>query len=261
MGGPYLTLDLGNSRLKGTLFVRGTPAACFELEAGRPLGAPLATELARLAPAPRGAAVACVADPEREVELVAVARAALGLEPLVHPDPGLELALRDAHTVGGDRLYAARAALALVGDAVPGALVLDAGTALTVDAVRAGSWSGRAGTFLGGAIAPGPELLARALASGAARLARIAPRPGRPALGRQTEEALQAGVVVGFEGAALHLARRVAEEADLVGAPLVLCGGARGFLEGVLGQAGFTLTVEPHLVGRGLLLAAGWGEG
>ena len=57
------------------------------------------------------------------------------------------------------------------------------------------------GVFLGGAIAPGPGTLAEGLTQAGARLPDFTLRADAPALGRSTEEALQAGVVVGFRGA------------------------------------------------------------
>src|SRR6185436_227508 len=109
--------------------------------------------------------------------------------------------------------------------------------------------------FLGGAIAPGPRLLAAALASGTARLPLIEPRVGAQALGTVTEDAIQAGVVVGFRGAAERLVEEIAAESGLGTAPVVLTGGARAFL---LEPRPFTtrsLEVVPELVHRGLLAA------
>jgi len=160
-------------------------------------------------------------------------------------EPGLAILCREPASVGRDRLFAARAALDLCGDSI----VVSAGTALTVDAVRSDA------TFLGGAIAPGPALLARALAEGTARLPTIDPRPNRPALGRDTKEALEAGVGVGFRGAARELVERVGEESGLARAPVVLTGGARAFLLDPSAFEGRPLVVEADLVHLGLLRA------
>jgi pantothenate kinase type III len=62
----------------------------------------------------------------------------------------------------------------------------------------------RRGEFLGGAITPGPRLLARALASGAARLFEVVPTTAPRALGRDTSEAMHAGIGVGIRGAVRH---------------------------------------------------------
>jgi type III pantothenate kinase len=112
---------------------------------------------------------------------------------------------------------------------------------------------GTGGVFLGGAIAPGPQLCAEALAQGGARLLAVDPRPGARALGRTTPEALEAGVVVGFRGAARELVRAIGDASGLGAAPLVLTGGARGFLLDPPLFAGRDLVVVEDLVHLGLL--------
>lgn len=251
MDGSVLTLDLGNSRLKATLFVGGEVRARFELPVAE-VRRYLPARLAGLQPMPRVAVLSCVAAREREEELDGLVRIALGFPLIVHPPPGLRLDVRSPETVGLDRLYAARGALQRFGRS---AIVVDAGTALTVDALRVEE--GGEGVFLGGAIAPGPGLCAEALERRGARLTRIVPTPGAPALGRDTRSALLAGVVVGFEGAARHLVERVAAESGLGDAPVLLTGGARAFLEAPLADLGRELIVEEILVELGLLAAAG----
>jgi len=115
--------------------------------------------------------------------------------------------------------------------------------------------SADARAFLGGAIAPGPRLSAAALAAGTARLPRVEPRAGAPALGTITEEAIQAGVVVGFRGAAELLVEELAREVRFEAAPVVLTGGAREFLLVPRPFTARALTVVPDLVHQGLLAA------
>jgi type III pantothenate kinase len=165
----------------------------------------------------------------------------------LHPDPGLTIACREPAQVGRDRLFGARAAIEIAGG---DALVVAVGTALTVDAVRADR------TFLGGAIAPGPELLARALATGTARLPLVEPRAGALALGVDTEGALRAGIAVGLRGAARELVERLIAEAGLPKATVVVTGGARAFVLDPPAFPGRNVLVEADLVHRGLLLAA-----
>src|SRR6185503_14975808 len=138
---------------------------------------------------PALAAMASVAAREPTERVRALLSARCG-RLLISPDSGLENRCSEPERVGADRLYAAAGAVALYARSC---VVVDAGTALTVDAVFVGDGT-RA--FLGGAIAPGPRLLAAALASGTARLPLIEPRVGAQALGTVTEDATQAGVVV-----------------------------------------------------------------
>jgi len=172
---------------------------------------------------------------------------------LLDLDAGLENLTLTPETVGQDRLFAARGALELVGRSV---VVVDAGTALTVDALRVAG-SERPAVFLGGAIAPGPDLLASSLASGAAQLYSIEPRAGVPALGRDTREALEAGVSVGFLGAARELVQRIAEAAAFDAPDLVVTGGARSLLRELEAPSGGRRWEIEELVERGLLAAAG----
>lgn len=252
MEGPVLTLDLGNSRLKASLFDGGNPSGRFVCPTGEShLEVRLVSWIDALPEPPSVAVMSSVAHPELEQTLRQSLSSFSAMDLMIHPEPGLEMRVRDVETVGLDRLYAARGALELLGRR---ALIVDAGTAMTVDAVE--SLEGGGGAFLGGAIAPGPQLQIEALGGGGARLMGVDLEPGVPALGKDTREALRAGVVVGFEGACLHLVDRVRKEAGLEGACVVLTGGARSFLEPVLSAASFELVVEPALVHMGLFAAA-----
>jgi len=258
-----LTADLGNSRIKLRLFRPAEEARCVpaRLVAGVDLvrAADLDDGLAawlRGVPAPELAAISSVADPA-VVARVRDALAALGADVRVAPDCGLSNRCREPDRVGRDRLYAARAALTHAGGP---AIALDCGTALTVDAVApAQAEDASAGAFLGGAIAPGPALLARALGDGTAQLFSVEPRPDARALGRDTAEALGAGIVHGLRGAAERLAHEVAREAGFEAPALVATGGALGLVldgGGAPAFAGFERVLRvPDLVHHGLLLA------
>jgi type III pantothenate kinase len=192
--------------------------------------------------------LACqVAGAERAHEFAAVC-ASVGRPAPREPRLDLAIECRDTHTIGRDRLFAARGAWELLGTP---AIVVDAGTALTVDAL--GRAAGGGPSFLGGAIAPGPLLLAASLASGAEQLFEVTPSPRAAALGRDSREALTAGVSVGFVGAAKELVLRIGKEAGLEDAPLVLTGGAASFLADAFEER--HLTHEPELVARGLIAA------
>ena len=254
-----LTLDLGNSALKLARWGRAAELLRVEWEADwrGPLRALLETDPAPTPERVTLVALSSVAAGEHLQAVLELCEGA-GRRVLQNPAPPLEIACRDPHTIGMDRLYAATGAWSC--QAGP-ALVLDAGTALTVDAVAGDGGAddggaGARGVFLGGAIAPGPRLLARALASGAAQLFDVPYDSAAPALGRDLAEALCAGVAVGFRGAAIELVRCVGEEAGLARAPLWLTGGAAEALAvpGLFGER--EVVHEPRLVHRGLLAAA-----
>ena len=112
-----------------------------------------------------------------------------------------------------------------------------------------------AGGFLGGAILPGPALMARALAEGTSRLPAVADLDrGLPPVmpGRSTQAAIAAGIGFGMRGA---VARLVAEAVQAVdGDPeIFLTGGSRGIVRDALPGA-----IEiPDLVLHGIALAVG----
>jgi type III pantothenate kinase len=113
---------------------------------------------------------------DRVVEIVHAGQLPLRTE-LAHPE-----------RVGIDRLFDAVAANSRRGPGVP-AVIIDAGSAVTVDAVDA------SGAFLGGAILPGMRLMGEALHDYTALL----PRVGVPQLppdwpGKDTESAVAAGI-------------------------------------------------------------------
>lgn len=154
--------------------------------------------------------------------------------------------LLDAASVGVDRLAAARAAFALAGGA---ALVVNAGTALTVD------WIDGAGRFRGGAIVPGRALQARALRLFTDRLPEIAPWSGATPLllpGRDSEQAIRHGLDVGVPGMVEALLAALAKAAG--GAPARFVSG--GDAEWLAARLAGPLRREPFLVARGLALAA-----
>ena len=129
--------------------------------------------------------------------------------------------------VGIDRLAAATAASHLV-SSKNGCIIIDCGTAASVDMVAS------EGQFLGGAILPGPALLARSLADGTSLLPEVsslghAPPPPMP--GRSTNNAITAGIGFGIRGAVCRLVdearRELGPEADIF-----LTGGWRGVVRG-----------------------------
>ncbi|MDP6539948.1 MAG: type III pantothenate kinase [Planctomycetota bacterium] len=258
MAPAFLTVDLGNSACKLLAWERLAdgavrPSLRLVLAADDDLPRAAAAGLGGCADWV-GGAMASVVEPDSTARISDALAELVGGRFLAPPDPGLDVACDHPETVGLDRLFAARGALEVCG--AP-AVVVDAGTALTVDALCDDGSGG--GVFAGGAIAPGPALWATALAAKGALLPQVEPRPGAPALGLDTERALVAGCSVGFLGAARELVERVSAEAGVGAAPLVLAGGARAFLGGPdgLGRGGRRVVECADLVHRGLLATGG----
>lgn len=147
----------------------------------------------------------------------------------------------DRSAVGADRLANAIAARALYGTP---AIVVDLGTATTFDCVS------RQGAYLGGAIAPGVMTSAEELFRRAARIPRVELRRPLRALGRTTEEALQAGVLWGAAGLVDALVRRLALE--MKGTPHVIATG--GLAKVVAADCETINRVDEELTLKGMLL-------
>lgn len=117
----------------------------------------------------------------------------------------IPLALRDASTVGQDRLLCALGAYSRAKQAC---IVIDAGTAVTVDFVDG------EGTFQGGAIAPGLSMMLRALHGGTVALPAVRYEPPDPAdgpFGKDTASAMRVGVRAAVVGLVHDLVDRYAE--------------------------------------------------
>jgi type III pantothenate kinase len=96
-----------------------------------------------------------------------------------------------ARTVGADRLVQASGAWVRAKGAC---VIISLGTAITIDAVNS------RGEFMGGLIAPGLRLMAKALHEHTVLLPEIEPARRRSALGRRTRDAIQSGISLAAEG-------------------------------------------------------------
>jgi type III pantothenate kinase len=134
-------------------------------------------------------------------------------------------------------------------------LVVTAGTALTLDALT------HEGVFLGGGIAPGLEVMRRALNRDTADLPLAADNdlPEDDDFGRTTEEAIASGARDAAVGAVLMSAQRLARHTDTP-ILIVLAGGSAPVLsmplKSNLHQFGAAITIEDNLVLQGLLRMA-----
>jgi type III pantothenate kinase len=125
--------------------------------------------------------------------------------PTVLVEPGIKtgvaLLFDNPKEVGADRIVNTVAAFHLINGP---AIVVDFGTSTNFDVV-----SGK-GEFLGGALAPGIEISLDALAARAAQLRKVELVAPRSAIGKNTVEALQSGILYGFAGQVDGLVRRIA---------------------------------------------------
>ncbi len=152
--------------------------------------------------------------------------------------------------VGDDRLLNAAGAYNTVKQAC---VVVDAGTAVTVDFVDG------AGTFHGGAIAPGARMMLTAMKQGTAQLPEVEMRKPIEPIGHNTAEAMRSAVFHGIRGMVRELVERYAEVNGMYPMVIVTGGDATLLFEGYelverivpdLALMGMAATFEAHLQNR-----------
>ncbi len=121
-------------------------------------------------------------------------------------------------------------------------IVVDFGTATTLDIITA------KGEYGGGAILPGIEISAQALAKACAQLQKTEVAKPKRVVGRNTIECIQAGLYYGTVGMIDHLVRLSMEE-EKAKMKVVATGG----LAGLIAKESKTIeSIEPHLTLEGI---------
>ncbi len=154
---------------------------------------------------------------------------------------GLRIRYENPKDVGADRIVAALAAFDKYGGPL---IIIDFGTATTYDAIS------REGDYLGGAISPGIQISVEALFQRAARLQRVELKAPASAIGRNTVESMQAGIIFGFvaqvEGMVTRLRKELGADARVI---------ATGGLAGLIASETRVIEqVEDRLMLEGLRL-------
>ncbi|MCM8813838.1 MAG: type III pantothenate kinase [Candidatus Omnitrophica bacterium] len=225
-----LAVDIGNSTLSFGLFSAGSlrrqwhipqEQAAGQKQLQRLLSAHVCAIQAQVC-----AVTICSVAPKAEKLVMAVCRRLFAGVPVNRfgieiPVP-LKNNYRPPESLGKDRLANAVAAKFLY--ALP-AIIIDAGTALTIDAVSA------QGEFIGGIIFPGMETCARALTERAALLPRVAVRSVARVTGRSTAQGIASGIGNGFVFLVDGLVGALLKELRLTRATVIATGGHARFLQ------------------------------
>ena len=189
-------------------------------------------------------AIICSVVPPLEPVFDELSKRYFGISPLV-VGPGVKTGVRicidNPRETGADRVANAAAAHRLYGGP---AIVIDFGTATTVDAVS------QEGEYLGGAIAPGIGIAAEALFERASKLPRIELVAPQQAIGTNTVTAMQSGVIFGYVGLVESLVSRIRQE--LGGKARVIATG--GLADVIAKETKIVDVVNPHLTLEGLRL-------
>ncbi len=265
----WLAVDVGNSRVKFALFQyeeqanasRALPRclAAWTVALDQPLPwQDLHLAVEQLTSGVRGV---IAGSNQRGVDRVVAAwPETLSRKPcLVRSSEGfpLEILVDQPRRVGLDRLLNAVAAPIVTGGQ-KSAVIVDCGTATTVDLVRAD------GAFLGGAIMPGFALSSQALHHytevlplvSIEEIVNVQPEiSGHPAVGKNTREAIMSGIFWGQIGAIRELVTRLGESMGDDPQLLLSGGGSRLLLPHLT-----TATHYPYLALQGLVIVAAAGR-
>jgi len=236
---PPLLVDVGNTRLKwaavtprGVIRVQGsvetadaTPrwlAAWAKKQAGRRVV--VASVVPRVSDALR----------RRFKDAVFISGTLKGLPLAFHYPRPAEL--------GADRLAAAVGAKGRTA-----AIIVSCGTATAFSVVD------KQGRFSGGTIALGPHALLRALVGATAQLPKITLSPTSRALARSTQEAIRAGIMLGWQGSVREIITCLRQD---LGTParVIITGGSAPLLKGMRGLG--RVELRPLLVFEGLRIIA-----
>jgi len=245
-----LTVDAGNSKVAAARYAGGRLREYFRVDARAMHDATLARAFAQvLAAAALSAATPVVIAsvvPARTRVLMRVLRARRHAR--VHVvswrDPWpFKLALRQPQRVGVDRL-ANVAGLCAAGHR--DGIVVDAGTAITIDVLRRGR-------FAGGLIVPGFDLQLAALHAHTALLPALALVTAPPEFGTDTASAMRAGVWHTTRAGVASTARRLQADLGRARAPIRTTGGWGRAIALALGDPGCE---DPDLQMTGLRLLA-----
>jgi len=157
---------------------------------------------------------------------------------------GISNSYKTVETLGMDRLVNACAGYHLYGKGEVPLVVVDMGTATTIDYVT------EKGVFLGGAIAPGLTSAYHGLHSLAPELPLIEISPVQTIIGQSTNECMRSGIIVSHAAMIAEMARMMAHEKEAE--PLVVVtGGYSAIVENNLPK-GFI--VDGHLTLKGLCI-------
>lgn len=241
-----LAIDIGNTCIDIGLLAGDETVCHHKFPTAPPADADLQCLLAALATPPIGAVIGSVVAELGAAYAAACRDFSSGPVLQAHStwDWGLQIDYDNPARIGVDRLAAASAAhrATPAGQAV---VVVDAGTALTVDAIDA------EGTFRGGVIVPGLRLGLNALGAGTSLLPQVELAATTPLLGKNTADGLRSGALHGSAALIEGLCTRMAATLDTPVA-IFLTGG-----DGPLLYPHITAihTCDPNLVLRGLALA------
>lgn len=184
----------------------------------------------------------CSVVPILTPKIDSILQSRFGFEPLI-VKPGIKTGLvilyEPPQDVGADRIVNSVAGYKLHGGPL---IIVDFGTATTFDVVSA------KGEYIGGVITPGPAVSAEALSLRTAKLPRIDLEKPRTVIGRNTIDAMRAGLYYGHPGSCDRIIEKIF--AELGEKPTVIATG--GLADSVASESEYISKILPDLTLEGL---------
>ncbi len=241
-----LAVDVGNSTVKAGLFESGRLVWSLRSPTDQPSGLTdrLTSKLSGVQLTPLVAVIGTVV--KQQLQQIKQAVSAAGIEHQIvlgseHPVPIVNLTQRPEQ-VGQDRLLAGLGASQVTR---PPLVVIDAGTAITVDLVDAD------GRFVGGSIFPGLRMMARALHDYTDGLPQVEVAHGVSLIGTDTGSAIRAGIFAAAFGGVDRMCRQLSAHAGRSEPlPIVATGGDSIVITDQLGAD--SVHLRPDLVLEGI---------
>ena len=196
-----LAIDIGNTNIVSGIYKEGKLIATFRLGTKREqtqdeygLYYHMALDMHKIDKKEITAIIIASVVPPLMHTIPAMCERYFGVEPLIvdyTTDIGLVNGYSIPSEVGADRLVNAVAGYNKYGGPL---ILVDIGTAVTFDVIS------KDGVYLGGAIAPGIGIAAEALFMRASKLPKIELIKPNHAIGKNTVESMQSGMVIGYIG-------------------------------------------------------------
>jgi type III pantothenate kinase len=249
-----LCLDVGNSHIFGGLFEGDQLKLTFRQSSTRSISSDELGLFLRgvlrengFDPADVDDVALCSVVPELVYSISACSLKYFNAQPFVLKPgvkTGLKILYRNPQEVGSDRIAGAIAGTRLY----PGQdlIIVDLGTATTVEAIKGGS------EYLGGVILPGLKLSMQALDQGTARLGSVEIVKPTACLGQTTTSSIQSGLFYSHLGAIREICSNLRKEVFDGRMPPVL---ATGGFAALFSEEKLFDQMVPDLVLRGLLAA------
>lgn len=245
-----LTVDIGNTHMHLGLFTHGKLRYTWKLSSDRRRTSDEYGIMIRgmLGEVPLSGVIISSVVPRVDKPVGAALKENYHIEPffLTHDaETGVVNGYARPAEVGMDRLANAAGAYYFFGAPV---LVLDFGTAITLDYLEPNDHPEKLPIYRGGAIMPGIELAAESLSKGTALLPKVDLVEMRNVIGRTTEESILSGLHHGYLGAIGTLVERAREEIGMACKVVATGGDALGLKS----HMPYLHAVEPYLTLYGL---------